>query len=129
MEDIFLSDPEFDSRTSEELVGIIERTEKGNIARAIGALARRSSFDSLLEERVITLLQHPNVRGDRFMGTISMAHIGVLAMIAGKGGVIPRSVFALYTVWPEPDRSDLLWFLRSQGVDVALFHSCVFHPS
>lgn len=123
MEDIFLNDPEFDSKTFEELVGIIERTQKGNIARAIGALARRSSFDPLVEERVVALLEHPDLRGDRFMGTISMSHIGVLAMIAGNGGVISPSVLALYSAWPEPDRSDLLWFLRSQSVDVALFHS------
>lgn len=118
MESFFESDPDFDAKTIAQLVDIVEHGYTPNRARAISALGRKGSKDPSVQEKVLELVSSPVLRGARFMGTISLAHIGVLSIIAGHGGMIPSVVATLYTDWPEPDRSDLVWFLRSQEVDV-----------
>jgi hypothetical protein len=123
MEEIFASDPEFDEKNIERLTYIVEHGYTPNRARAISALARRSASDPALRSKVVEFVASPKLREARTMGFVSLAHIGVLGMIAGNGGVIPPVVVSLYSSWPEPDRGDLLWFLQSQHVDVSALTS------
>ena len=53
----------------------------------------------------------------RLMGTITLAHLAVKALMQLGGEARDRAQALMHT-WPEPDRSDLLWFLRSEGIEL-----------
>lgn len=117
-EDIYVHDPQFDGYSTEELRRQLDVGGKPNRARAIGALARRAARDESLHDEIFAKLADPTIRAQRFMGTISLAHIAMACLwIAATPPVIARARQLLET-WPEPDRSDLLWFLRTQDIAV-----------
>jgi hypothetical protein len=53
----------------------------------------------------------------RIMGTTSLAHLAV-ATLFRLGDEARERGRALLETWAEPDRSDLLWFLRSEGIEI-----------
>jgi hypothetical protein len=52
----------------------------------------------------------------RLMGTITVGHLAVEALFRVCG--MAERAAALVSGWPEPDRQDLVWFLRSEGISV-----------
>jgi hypothetical protein len=52
------------------------------------------------------------------MGTVSLSHIALACLwIAGDEATHAR-VRRIVETWPEPDRTDLCWFLTSQEIDL-----------
>ena len=51
--------------------------------------------------------------GFRLMGTITVGHLAVAALFRVCGTRAAEVVRR----WPEPDRADLLWHLRAEGID------------
>jgi hypothetical protein len=54
----------------------------------------------------------------RLIGTVSVSHIGITCLLATDTAHAREAVRNLFCTWPEPDRSDLLWLLKSEGLSV-----------
>lgn len=52
----------------------------------------------------------------RLMGTISVAHVAVACLMRVGGDRAVEAARGLIASWPEPDRTDLLWYLKSEGL-------------
>lgn len=52
----------------------------------------------------------------RLMGTISVAHVAVACLMRVGGDRAVAVARDLIASWPEPDRTDLLWYLKSEGL-------------
>jgi hypothetical protein len=115
-EQLLVSDAQFDTYSVDqlrELLGVGKRMER---ARAMGALARRAGREEPLLAEVVEKLEDPAMRDERVMGTISLAHIGVACLLLAASDLARSRVKTLIDAWPEPDRGDLLWFLRSEEI-------------
>lgn len=119
MEDIFASDAGFDGKSTDELRRLLKSGNRSERARAMGAIARRAATNESLADEVVSLVQSPEARAQRFMGSVSLAHIGVACLAASGGEPIRAQLVPVVNEWPEPDKTDLLWFLRSQQVALA----------
>ncbi len=82
----------------------------------MGALARRAGREEDLMAEVVANLEDPKLREERVMGTISLAHIGVACLLLAASDLAKARVKAMVEAWPEPDRGDLLWFLRTEEI-------------
>jgi HEAT repeat protein len=85
-----------------------------NAVEAIGRLARH---DETLVDDLRAAAVDPK-SAVRLMGTIAIAHVAVACLLrigTPKAVAIVRDLLAQ---WPEPDRSDLLWFVKSEGLGV-----------
>lgn len=60
----------------------------------------------------------------RLMGTISVAHVAVGCLLRAGDNEAAGIARGLIEAWPEPDRTDLLWYLKSEG----LSHHEAFTP-
>jgi hypothetical protein len=115
-EPIFVADEPYDTLPTERLQDLLKAGTKGERARAMGAFARRAARETGLRDSLFAALADPANRSLRFMGTVSIAHIGVACVYPPAPGHVKERVKALIDAWPEPDRKDLLWFLRSQEI-------------
>ena len=50
------------------------------------------------------------------MGTISVAHVAVACLLRLGTSSGSATANELLQSWPEPDRSDLIWYLRSEEI-------------
>lgn len=50
------------------------------------------------------------------MGTISVAHVAVACLLRLGTHSATATANELLQAWPEPDRSDLIWYLRSEEI-------------
>lgn len=83
-------------------------------ANALNALIPHAKIDDGLIEVIVAAAKNP-INEIRLMGTISVAHVAIGCLY--QTGTTPAVGVAteLLAAWPEPDRGDLLWFLRSEG--------------
>jgi len=83
-------------------------------ANALNALIPHAKIDGGLIEFFVAAAQNP-INEVRLMGTISVAHVAVGCL--NQIGTQPALVAAteLLVTWPEPDRTDLRWYLHSEG--------------
>ena len=52
------------------------------------------------------------------MGTISVAHVAVSCLLRVDTEEAVEAAKALLSNWPEPDRTDLTWYLKSEGLAI-----------
>ena len=73
-----------------------------------------SRADAGLIEDFIVAAKNP-INEIRLMGMISVAHVAIGCLY--QTGTTPAlgAATELLATWPEPDRSDLVWYLRSEG--------------
>lgn len=117
------SDKEYDQFSTAELLVLLRDKSRLRKGRALAALARRTKDDELLVDEVIAAIQDPANQETRIMGTISISHIGVACLLGVGSSKTKERVMQLLEHWPEPDRSDLLWFLKSESVSINLNES------
>lgn len=117
------SDKEYDQFSTAELLVLLRDKSRLSKGRALAALARRTKDDELLVDEVIAAIQDPANQETRIMGTISISHIGVACLLVVGSSKTKERVTQLLEHWPEPDRSDLLWFLKSESVSINLNES------
>jgi hypothetical protein len=116
MDLIFNADAPYDAFPTERLRELLAKGTKPERARAMGALARRAGHDRAVWDECLAAIENPIHRGLRLMGSISIAHIGVACSWSVAPQELRERLRALIDRWPEPDRGDLLWFLRSQDL-------------
>jgi hypothetical protein len=117
-EEIFVVDPPVDAHTTGQLREAIQSGNVAERARAMGAVARRAAREAALLDEVIALLSDPMLRQLRYMGTVSIAHIGVACLAIAGSQEVRERLARLLSGWPEPDRNDLVWFLKSQEIQL-----------
>ena len=81
---------------------------------AVDALARRSRDGLELIEDLVTAAKHPK-NDTPLMGTITVAHVAVASLFRVGTQKALAAGKQLLDEWPEPDRSDLLWYLKSES--------------
>jgi peptidyl-tRNA hydrolase len=87
-------------------------------ANALQAIARRVnevSEEDVIDQLVRSATAHEN-RTSMLMGTISVAHVAVACLL--RIGSEEAVTFAQHLIdeWPEPDRRDLIWYLKSESL-------------
>ncbi len=82
-------------------------------SNAIRALAPSPEVSEAIEELVAAAEDSANAT--RLMGTIRVSHLAVESLFRLGTPEAFRVAETLLCEWPEPDRSDLLWYLRSEG--------------
>jgi hypothetical protein len=85
-----------------------------NAANALVDLARKTP--NLLEELVAAASDSAN--GFRLMGSVSVAHVIVGALVKVATAESVEAVKGLIRVWPDADLGDLEWYLRSEGLEI-----------
>jgi len=92
-------------------------------ASALEAMARHARRDNVVADQftddLVVAACDPENRVS-IMGTIGVTHVAVACLL--RVGT-PKAVTAaqhLIEEWPEPDRSDLMWFLKVEKLDTLL---------
>lgn len=88
-------------------------------ANAINALVARLHEDESLVDEIVAFAENPK-HSFRLMGTTSVAHLAVLALLRSVSTAVRLAGEKLVRTWPESDRKDLVWFLESEGIRVTL---------
>ena len=103
--------------TVDEIRPYLQDTAAVVRGHAIEAMAAKIADNpSLLQEVVDVILDQNN--SIRLMGTISVAHVGLKSLVESSSLAANQKAKQLLVTWPEPDRGDFLWFLKSEGVSV-----------
>ncbi|MBY0395733.1 MAG: hypothetical protein K2X91_04580 [Thermoleophilia bacterium] len=84
-------------------------------ANALEALTPHARLDPALLDRLAEAATSPE-NATRLMGTISVAHVAVAALLRVGTPGAEAAARRLLEDWPEPDRSDLLWYLSTEGL-------------
>lgn len=92
----------------------------------VGALARCHAIEAMVGkvatnpevlQEVVTAIVDP-VNSTHILGTISVAHIGLKSLFGSSCESARQAAKHLLATWPLPDRDDLLWYLKSEGMSV-----------
>ena len=83
-------------------------------ANALNALVSYAKADAGLIEDVVAVAKNP-INGIGLIGTLTVAHVAVGCLYQIGSLTALDAATELLARWPEPDRSDLLWHLRSEG--------------
>jgi hypothetical protein len=86
-------------------------------ANAIEALIRPARHDKGLLEELIAAASDP-VNKVPLMGTISVAHVAVGYLLRVGTAEAVEAATVLLKQWPQPDRTDLTWYLKSEGLEI-----------
>ena len=117
-----------------ELQGLVDRVRNGSMrtdevrnllhhpsplvrANALEALVVPAQHDQRLVEEIAAAASDSANRV-RLMGTISVAHVAVSCLFRVGTVEALEVAKALWSAWPEPDRTDLTWYLESEGLQV-----------
>ena len=84
-------------------------------ANAVGSVAERIGEDGTLLEEVVAFAKNPE-HAFRLMGTTTLAHLAVLALLRSCSPVARQAGLDLVNQWQGVDRQDLIWFLKSEGI-------------
>lgn len=116
-DDMLWQDEEFDQISTEQLLIKINDVSRLVRARALAALARRSKQDETLTPHVLEAITDLDNLDARLMSsTISVSHIGFAGLWEFGTPIAKKPLKKLLRQWAEPDRTDLLWFLKSQSI-------------
>jgi hypothetical protein len=118
-EKILVQYKEFDQLSTESLLELLNSDSRVNRVRALSTLARRSSQDGIITASVLKGITEPKNREARLLGsTISVSHVGFAVLWEFGPPDVRECLQKLLKNWPEPDRTDLLWFLKSQSISI-----------
>ena len=118
-DEILVRDKEFDRLSTKSLLKLLHSNSRLNRARALSALARRSSQEEAIIGQVLNGITELKNRETRLLGsTISVSHIGFATLWEFGLPSAREALLRLLQDWPEPDRTDLLWFLKSQSISI-----------
>jgi hypothetical protein len=89
-------------------------------ANALEASVASSRLDESLLQDLINSVAAPTNKVV-LMGTISVAHIAVGCLFQIGTSAAVEAARGFLISWPEPDRSDLIWYLSSKGLGTEWF--------
>jgi hypothetical protein len=103
---------------TDEVRGLLHHQSPLVRANALEALVAPAQHDRGLLDELIAAASDPANRV-RLMGTISVAHVAVACLLRVGTAEALEAVKTLWSAWPEPDRTDLTWYLESEGLQVS----------
>jgi len=86
-------------------------------ANAVEVFLEHVPADESLLDEVVAFAKSPD-HTFRLMGTTSVAHVAVLGLMRSRLEQARLAGEKLVRTWPEPDRQDLIWFLKSEGIEL-----------
>jgi hypothetical protein len=86
-------------------------------SHAIEAMTGRIGSNSELLREVLDAIVDA-VNSTRLMGTVSVAHVGLRHLFAASEST-KKAARELVATWPASERDDLLWFLKSAGIQLS----------
>jgi hypothetical protein len=84
-------------------------------ANALEALVPHAKSDHSLLTDLTTAISDPKNQA-RLMGTITLAHLAIASLFRVGSEKATEIANELIDTWPETDRSDLEWYLKSEGL-------------
>jgi hypothetical protein len=99
-----------------EVIGLLRDPAAVIRVNAVEALVVRARHDQKLLKELVAAASEP-ANGVRLMGTISVAHVAVGCLLRVGTDAANEAANNLLNAWPEPDRADLMWYLKSEGLD------------
>lgn len=84
-------------------------------ANAIEIFAEHLSEDESLLSEIVLFATNPE-HSFVLMGATTVAHWAVLSMLRSSCVAAREAGRELLRDWSEPERQDLIWFLRSEGI-------------
>lgn len=85
---------------------------RANALESFGRFVRAD--ESLLPE--LAAAAHDPMNCTRLIGTVTVAHVGIASIIRTGLSSAASAADALINSYPEPERSDLVWYLKSEGL-------------
>ena len=98
-----------------EIVSLLQYRSPIVRANAWEAIAAQGSGNDSILNDVMAEATDPANKGP-LMGTISVAHVAVACLLRIGTPPVTQAVQTLLETWPEPDRTDLTWYLKSEGL-------------
>lgn len=84
-------------------------------ANALEVLVDHARHEEGLLDKIHEAATSPGNKA-RLMGTITVAHVAVACLMRVGSDRAIEAARGLIASWPELDRSDLLWYLKSEGL-------------
>ena len=106
--------PQIAALSYDELLETACRGKDSVRALAFTELARLSLSQPRLVKTVANLAATPENRNARLLGTISVAHYGLTELLRANPAAASSIILPLLADWPEPDRSDFFWYVKSE---------------
>jgi hypothetical protein len=102
---------------SDQLLALLRHESPLVRANALEALVSPARHQKgLLDELVAAALDPAN--RVRLMGTISVAHVAVCCIFRAGTPEALEAANALVSAWSATDRTDLIWYLESEGLQI-----------
>lgn len=108
-----LPNDEFSQLSTTNLLEILEHGLLLERGRALFMLARRSGDNKELIDTVVREIYDSKNRNTRTIGTVSISFLGIAGLLEADTSDTKEIVKKLLESWTEPNRSDLLVFLKS----------------
>lgn len=102
--------------STDKLLELIHNNSPLYRAHALTALIQRLGEDETLLNTIVENLTKPGNMNARLFGTISVSHIGIVSLLQTESQKANDVARHLVNHWPEPDRDDLLWFIKSESI-------------
>jgi len=83
---------------------------------AADALAQRIHLDGEIVDDLVRAAINPSNSGARLMGTITVSHVIVGALLKSQERTAVEAGQQLLAQWPNSERTDLLWYLKSERI-------------
>jgi len=116
-DDFFHADEKYDALTTDQLREALEKGGLVTRVHALAALARRSRRDQEALLLAINAVTDPRNSTARLLG-YTVSHFGIACLWAFGPPVGREAIRHLLATWPEPDRSDLLYFMEGQDLPI-----------
>ena len=101
--------------TFDETCGLVLHPSPVVRANALMHLITHADHTDSVESNLKLAVMNPDNRYI-LMGTISVAHVAVACLLRMGTQSGTATANELLQAWPEPDRSDLIWNLRSEEI-------------
>lgn len=99
---------------TKEMVELLSHPTSTIRANTLEAIARRGQAGESVVEVLAAAAADSKNRTLILMGTVSVAHVAMAALLKVGSSEARLLAGGLLAAWPEPDRSDLLWYLNSE---------------
>lgn len=108
----------FNQYSTQELMELLDSPSVIYRAHAVETLARRPGDDEAIGKRLLEVATKAKNRNDRLIGTVSIAHIAIASLLETGSHTMKENIKKLLDDWPEPDRSDLIWYLTNKNLSI-----------
>jgi len=100
-----------------EIQGLLQHQSPLVRVNALEALVGAAQHDDGLLKELVAAARNP-MNNVRLMGTTSVAHVAMACLFRVGTAAAVEAAKALISAWPELDRSDLIWYLKSESLSI-----------